>query len=135
MVSPAGLEPARTSPGGGFKDRCVYQFHHGDLPKLNTTGKPRASPFDEETSVKQLHAYSMGYRFAPNPHPPLHSALHRRRILQNSALPLPLVACGDRAGRHHARMFRFALVRPFDLTRPTGRHVDRVLDRANDNQA
>jgi hypothetical protein len=30
-------------------------------------------------------------------------------------------------------MFLFALVRPADLTRLTDRHVDQVLDRANDN--
>jgi hypothetical protein len=31
-------------------------------------------------------------------------------------------------------MFRFALIRPADLTRLTSRHVDQVLDRANDNE-
>lgn len=28
MVRVVGLEPTSASEGIGFKDRCVYQFHH-----------------------------------------------------------------------------------------------------------
>ena len=41
MVRAVGLEPTRPCRIGGFKDRCVYQFHHTrKIPKRGAEYAP-----------------------------------------------------------------------------------------------
>ena len=42
MVRMVGLEPTSASQGLGFKDRCVYQFHH--TREISKTGNGVALP-------------------------------------------------------------------------------------------